>query len=231
VTPLEDLPAEAVPHFEADERLKALLSGIECYLTEGEKFPHHCWKEHYRRVLRFSIILAKEENMSQDRLPLLAAAALIHDIGYHFPERKGKHFQESHSWARKNLSSYGYSEAEVDLIAGAVLCHDHKVGEPESDIGKILHDADALDKASIESRLFRIAVDPSHPLRREVAHKITSRADVARAYLARMEPLSDGGFYCTKAGKKYDAGRVELIKRVFEMYLDERSGKIGFGEE
>jgi hypothetical protein len=228
---IDDIPEEATICFEADSRLGALLAGIERYLLECEKFPHHCWGEHYRRVLRHSLILAREEKLDDERLPLLAAGALIHDIGYHFPGRKGKHFEESHAWALRHLPSYGYSDAEVESIAEAVLYHDHKLGEPRSDIGRILHDADALDKASIASRLFSIAVDRDHPLRREVAHKISSTADVARAYLSRMEALPDGGFYCTAAGRKYDAGRVELIKRVYEMYLEELEGRIGFGTE
>jgi hypothetical protein len=224
---MTDLPSEALGYFEKDSRLSRLLPDVIDLFTDYERFPHHSMKEHYRRVLRNAVNFAHEEHLEEEKILILVCAALIHDIGYHLPRGKEvTHHRASCAWVRENLGKYGYANGEIEIIAQAVLCHDHKYGDPPDDIGKILHDADTIDKASITGRLFGVAVDPSHPLRREVAHKITSRSDIARAYLLRLSPLPDGEYFYTAAGKKSNAGRIELVRKVFETYLAEEEGTV-----
>lgn len=221
------VPEEAQPYFEGDARLTKLLEGVSGYLTNYERYPHHSWGEHYTRVLRNAAVFAREERLPDSRIHLLMAAALIHDIGYHIPHGNDvTHHVVSEKWAAENLGSFGYNEEEVQALRHAVLYHDHKYGHPVDDMGKILHDADTIDKASITGRLFGVAVDPGHPLRREVAHKIRNTLEVARAYLLRLQPISDGSYFYTEAGRRADAGRIDLIKRVFETYLAEQEGRI-----
>jgi len=221
------LPERVLPWFERDDRLPRLLDAIRPELVKFERWPHHCWDEHYRRVLRNAVVFAEEEGLSQPDTVLVVTATLVHDIGYHSPEEEGRHLQISHRWVLKNLGGFGFSSSEVEIVADAVLFHDHKLGEPSHIVGKILHDADTLEKASISARVFGAAIDANHPLRREIAHKnINSILDYARAYLRRMEPLSSGSYYYTETGRRYDAGRLELVRRIFELYIDEQQGRL-----
>lgn len=221
------IPEKIQEYFNRDERLPRLFAAITPDLVKSERWPHHCWDEHYRRVLMTAVTFAEEENLSFVDTVLVIAAALVHDIGYHYPDEAGRHLEISHRWVQKHLKEYGFTAAEVEIVADAVLCHDHKLGEPSHVVGKIVHDADTLEKASITARVFGAAIDPGHPLRREIAHKnINSILDYARAYLRRMEPLRSRSYYYTETGKRYDAGRLELIRKIFELYVEEQEGKL-----
>ncbi|GEM_PF-2223097 len=222
-----ELPDKVLEYFKRDERLSRLFTAIAPDLVKSERWPHHCWNEHYRRVLWNAVVFAEEEDLSFIDSVLVITAALVHDIGYHYPEEAGRHLQISHRWVLKNLGEFGFTPAEVETVADAVLYHDHKLGEPSCEVGKILHDADTLEKASISARVFGAAINANHPLRREIAHKnINSILDYAKAYLRRMEPLGCGSYYYTETGKRYDAGRLELVRRVFELYIQEQEGQL-----
>lgn len=222
-----EIPEKVQEYFKKDERLPRLFTAIAPDLVKSDRWPHHCWDEHYRRVLRNAVTFAEEENLSFGDAVLVITATLVHDIGYHYPDEEGRHLQISHRWVQKHLGEYGFSAAEVEIVADAVLYHDHKLGEPSHEVGKILHDADTLEKASISARVFGAAIDANHPLRREIAHKnINSILDYARAYLRRMEPLHSGSYYYTETGNRYDAGRLELVRKLFELYIEEQEGKL-----
>jgi HD superfamily phosphodiesterase len=217
-----EIPEKVQQYFEKDDRLSRLFTAITPDLIKSERWPHHCWDEHYRRVLRNAVTFAEEENLSFTDAVLVITATLVHDIGYHYPDEAGRHLQISHRWVHEHLGDYDFSPAEVEIVADAVLHHDHKLGEPSHEVGKILHDADTLEKASISARVFGAAIDANHPLRREIAHKnINSILDYARAYLRRMEPFRSGSYYYTETGRRYDAGRLEMVRKLFELYIEE----------
>jgi predicted metal-dependent HD superfamily phosphohydrolase len=90
-------------------------------LLDTELPPHLYYhnKEHTQYVLNATLQLATEEKVTDDDLPLLFAAALMHDTG--FIETVKNHEEKSCDIARQLLPDYGYSAAAIETICELVM--------------------------------------------------------------------------------------------------------------
>ena len=126
---------------EMEEELAALRAAAAPFAESGAHGP-----DHSERVLRTALSLGRELGAN---LRILAAAALLHDIGR--PEEcasQGKvcHARRGAELAEPILRRLGYSEAETAAVCAAIRTHRFRSGErPESLEAQILFDADKLD--------------------------------------------------------------------------------------
>ncbi|WP_431134859.1 HD domain-containing protein [Psychroserpens mesophilus] len=83
--------------------------------------------------------IASKENVSQKEILLVKIAALYHDLG--FVKIREGHEKESCKIAKRQLSAYGYSKEDIDIICEAIMAT--KVPQnPTNHLGQILADAD-----------------------------------------------------------------------------------------
>jgi HD superfamily phosphodiesterase len=101
-------------------------------------------KDHIFRVLRRCIVLG--EKMNAD-LEVLAAAAYLHDLGWHYLEEAGLHGVLGAQKAEPVLERISFPTGKRSAVIHAIAVHD--TGIPPEDRttleSKILYDADKLD--------------------------------------------------------------------------------------
>jgi len=98
--------------------------------------------EHVHRVRNWAVDIAMNEGY--ERLDLVKAAALLHDIGYTFVDEKN-HGQVGAAKAREYLHENGFfSEEEIDEVVHAIEHHSSNRGG-HGRLLDILRDADMLD--------------------------------------------------------------------------------------
>lgn len=127
----------------APQELDALRRAARPYAS-GEGGAHG--PDHSERVLRTALHLGRE--LGAD-LRVLAAAALLHDIGRSEESRsRGRlcHARRGAELAAPILRDLGYAEAEIAAICHVIAAHRYRGGRvPESLEARILFDADKLD--------------------------------------------------------------------------------------
>lgn len=101
--------------------------------------------EHVDRVLKNAKMIAKKEKVD---LRMITAAVLLHDIiTYPKSDPRSKNSSiESAEKSREILKKYDFSEDEIQIISDAI--RDHSASRnvvPQTNVGKILQDADRLD--------------------------------------------------------------------------------------
>lgn len=132
---------------------KALMDAMEAYFGADAKRVNHA-----RKVTGYAERLMEKEK--GDRAIVLGAAVL-HDIGIHQAERKhgsssGKYQEiEGPPIARDILVKLGFQPAQVDEICD-IVAHHHSPGKVNTQIFKIVYDADWLvnlkDEYDIQDR-------------------------------------------------------------------------------
>lgn len=112
--------------------MEDLKQNLPAYLT------YHS-PQHTMHVLNKTILIAREEIVSDDELFLLKIAALYHDTGYKFANEN--HEAESCRVAEKELTELGFGKVEIDQIAGMIMAT--KIPQrPQTKLERILADAD-----------------------------------------------------------------------------------------
>ena len=98
--------------------------------------------EHVHRVQNWAVVIAMNEGY--ERLDLVQAAALLHDIGYTFVDERN-HGQVGAGKAREYLQKNGYfSKKDIEEIVHAIEHHSSNRGG-HGKLLDILRDADMLD--------------------------------------------------------------------------------------
>ncbi|HBI14893.1 MAG TPA: phosphohydrolase [Desulfobulbaceae bacterium] len=102
--------------------------------------------DHTDRVFQLALSLGR---VLGARMDILAAAALLHDIGRRFEsESKGEvcHAQKGAELAQTILADLGFAAADIEAITHCIRSHRFRSREaPQSLEAKILFDADKLD--------------------------------------------------------------------------------------
>jgi HD superfamily phosphodiesterase len=94
---------------EISELLKAKLN---------PKLTYHGF-HHVENVMQAAMMLADHIHLSNEDLLLLKTAVMLHDSG--FTVTYVNHEAESVLIGRKMLPAYGYTEADIDIIAGMIM--------------------------------------------------------------------------------------------------------------
>lgn len=186
--------------------------------------------DHSERV--FQTAMAIGEAMAA-RVDILAAAALLHDIGRN-KERtsRGKicHADKGAAMARPLLEQLGYCKDDIDAICHCIRAHRFRGKiQPKSLEAKILFDADKLDSigaigigraflfaGQIGSRLHNPDVDPA-------TTKSYSTEDTAyREFQVKMSRVK--GQMLTPIGQKIASRRHLFMERFFDQLNQEIYG-------
>lgn len=92
--------------------IQSLKDNLAPFLT------YHDWK-HTEHVIRMSEYIALKEKVSPEDIVLIKTAALFHDAGFITTISEG-HEEESIRMAQEKLPHYGYSNQEIECIAGMI---------------------------------------------------------------------------------------------------------------
>lgn len=216
--PIDNRLAEAfAPH-------AALAEALLPFSTEAGDGAHD--PAHILRVFRNAMRIHGEEG-GDGRI--LAAAVLLHDcvaVEKNSPLRS----QASRLAAERAsglLGERGWSEADREAVAHAVLTHSFSANIPPETIeAKILQDADRLDAIGMigAARCFYIAGRMGSALYDVVDPKAETRALDDRAFAidhfpAKLFKLADG--FQTEAGRRLAAERHQRLQQVLEAFLSE----------
>ncbi len=101
--------------------------------------------EHVHRVLKNAKMIAKKEKVD---MQMVTAAVLLHDI-ISYPKsdpRSNNSSIESAEISKSILKNYNFTTNEIQIISEAIRDHSASRGiVPQTNVGKILQDADRLD--------------------------------------------------------------------------------------
>jgi len=119
-----------------------MLQELENYVRESmDREVGHDFK-HVDRVRNWALFIAREEGYSP--LYLVAATALLHDIGLPRVKQRSEHGPVGAMIAKQYLQQKDWlAQAEIELIAYAI--HHHNTKQGSSPLLNILRDADMLD--------------------------------------------------------------------------------------
>ncbi len=105
--------------------------------------------QHFAKVYHYSVLIGEQENIGDEKLDILKAAAAVHDIGIKIAEQKygrnnGK-LQEQFGpeEAEKMLSEVGYSKEKINRIC-FLVGHHHTYTDIDGIDCQILVEADFL---------------------------------------------------------------------------------------
>lgn len=178
--------------------------------------------DHSERVYFLALSLGRELNA---RLDILAAAALLHDIGRrHETKSKGGvcHARQSAEMAGPILAELEFDPADIKAIQHCIRCHRFR-GEdtPESLEAKIIFDADKLDSIGAVGigRAFLFAGQIGAKLHdAEIDHTKTmsySHEDTAyREFQVKMSKVKDQ--MLTKPGRQLAQQRHRFMETFFD---------------
>ena len=119
------------------------LEMIKLYQGDSKRIQHFC------KVHSYAKLIGEMENIDQDTLFILEAAALTHDIGIHLCEEKygncnGKlQEKEGPDIAKKMLSELGFEDAVSDRVQ-YLIAHHHTYTDIDGIDYQILVEADFL---------------------------------------------------------------------------------------
>ena len=194
----------------------------------GEKEGGSHGPDHSERVYFMALAIGRELSA---RLDILAAAALLHDIGRrHETETRGDicHAQKSAELAEPVLDKLGFSPKDIEAIQHCIRSHRFRGQEaPQSQEAQILFDADKLDSIGAVGigRAFLFAGQIGAKLHdAEIDHGKTdaySNEDTAyREFQVKMSRVRDQ--ILTAPGKKLAQQR----HRFMEIFFDELNREI-----
>lgn len=211
---------------EKTEILKRISAG-HCAGEGGSHGP-----DHSERVYIMSLAIGNE---LQARLDILAAAALLHDIGRRFESAsRGKicHARKGAEMAEEILAGLGFAQQDIERIAHCIRAHRFRSNErPETLEARILFDSDKLDSIGAIGigRAFLFAGQIGARLHdAEADHAKTlsySREDTAyREFQVKMSRVRDQ--MLTPLGRKI----AERRHRFMEIFFDELNREM-YGSE
>ena len=122
---------------------KLHLKMVELYKGDPKRIQHFC------KVHSYSKLIGECENIDEDTLFILEAAALTHDIGIHYCEEKygncnGKlQEKEGPAIAKKLLSEIGFTDTVSDRVQ-YLIAHHHTYDNIDGIDYQILVEADFL---------------------------------------------------------------------------------------
>lgn len=122
---------------------KLHLEMINLYQGDAKRIQHFC------KVHSYAKLIGEMENIDKDKLFILEAAALTHDIGIHLCEEKygncnGKlQEKEGPDIAKSLLSALGFDEAVSDRVQ-YLIAHHHTYNNIDGIDYQILVEADFL---------------------------------------------------------------------------------------
>lgn len=122
---------------------KLHLEMINLYQGDAKRIQHFC------KVHSYAKLIGEMENIDKDKLFILEAAALTHDIGIHLCEEKygncnGKlQEKEGPDIAKSLLSALGFDEAVSDRVQ-YLIAHHHTYNNIDGLDYQILVEADFL---------------------------------------------------------------------------------------
>ncbi|MHB8809770.1 MAG: HD domain-containing protein [Desulfobulbaceae bacterium] len=193
---------------------------------EEEGGPHG--PDHTERVYFMALTLGRALGA---RLDILAAAALLHDIGRrHESESKGAvcHARKGAELAQPVLADLGFAAADIEAITHCIRAHRFRGVEPPRTLeAEILFDADKLDSigaigigraflfaGQIGARLHDAEIDHSHT-------RAYSREDTAyREFQVKMSRIREQ--MLTAPGREL----AERRHRFMEIFFDELNREI-----
>ena len=110
-------------------------------MFQNKHDPHLTYHhgEHTLRVVDIAAMIATHEKTGVESMRLIKTAALFHDTGFLISPKD--HEQESIRIARQHLPALGYSQVEIDIIAGLILATEIPQ-QPKTHEEMIVADAD-----------------------------------------------------------------------------------------
>jgi len=207
---------------EKTDRLWA-ISKKYCEQEGGSHGP-----DHSERVYFLALTLGREVNA---RLDILAAAALLHDIGrQHETKSRGQicHAQKSAELAGPILEELGFTGEDITSIQHCIRTHRFRgQEEPKTLEARVLFDADKLDSIGAVGigRAFLFAGQIGaklHDAEIDHAHTLSySNEDTAyREFQVKMSRVRDQ--MCTEPGKRLAEQRHHFM----EIFFDELNREI-----
>ncbi len=211
-------------HADCFAPFEALAETLIPHAAQGDDGSHDL--AHIHRVFRNAMRIHAQEGGSG---PVLVASVLLHDcvsVEKNSPLRSQASRLAAEK-ARGILSDLGWSAADVDAVAHAILTHSFSANlVPETLEAKILQDADRLDAIGMvgAARCFYIAgrmgsalYDPVDPLAKN--RPLDDRRFAIDHFENKLFKLADG--FQTKAGRQLAIERHQRLKQVLDMFLDE----------
>lgn len=211
-------------HADSFAPFEALAQTLIPHAAQGDDGSHDL--AHIHRVFRNATRIHAQEGGNG---PVLVASVLLHDcvsVEKNSPLRSQASRLAAEK-ARGILSDLGWSAADVDAVAHAILTHSFSANlVPETLEAKILQDADRLDAIGMvgAARCFYIAgrmgsalYDPVDPLAKN--RPLDDRRFAIDHFENKLFKLADG--FQTKAGRQLAIERHQRLKQVLDMFLDE----------
>ncbi len=211
-------------HADCFAPFEALAETLIPHAAQGDDGSHDL--AHIHRVFRNATRIHAQERGNG---PVLVASVLLHDcvsVEKNSPLRSQASRLAAEK-ARGILSDLGWSAADVDAVAHAILTHSFSANlVPETLEAKILQDADRLDAIGMvgAARCFYIAgrmgsalYDPVDPLAKN--RPLDDRRFAIDHFENKLFKLADG--FQTKAGRQLAIERHQRLKQVLDMFLDE----------
>lgn len=145
---------------ESDAGLKQVYDFVQESQKNHNNDPSHDMA-HFIRVARMALAFRTEESFINIPERNVIAAALLHDVvnlPKNHPDAK-KASEESAELARDILPGYGFHKDDIHDISDAVLNHSFSRGQiPETNLGKIIQDADRIESLGILGIIRTISV-------------------------------------------------------------------------
>ena len=204
----------------------AAFTAIETYMIECMKDGAHD-TGHIYRVLDYALDISEQYTVDLD---VLAAAALLHDIGRgaQFRDPSLDHAAVGSVMAYTFLTGSGWKADKAEHVKKCISTHrDRKNSQPESMEAKILFDADKLDATGavgIARTLAYIGIvgEPLYTVGSDGEILDGTGEDAPsffQEYHFKLKHICDG-FY-TERAKEIAAGRNETAQRFYAAMLQE----------
>jgi uncharacterized protein len=113
--------------------IDTLIEKLAPFLT------YHDWK-HTEHVIKMAEYIAHQENIPEEDILLIKTAALFHDAGFMTSTGEG-HEEESIRLAESKLPEFGYTNPEIEIIAGMIRATSIPQ-KPKTKLECVLADAD-----------------------------------------------------------------------------------------
>lgn len=139
--------------FDLEEKVKEMFS-TTAWHTQKKVFKVY-WVLHVKPVIDYCKILAKKYKAN---LEILWLAAIMHDIGYFYSDKKS-HAKIGAEKAYKMLLEEGFNGKVAEKVRDTILPHSCIDPKPETIEEKILATADALSHFKLPYFLWRATVD------------------------------------------------------------------------
>ncbi len=210
------------------KNIEALKKEVE-KIFENSRGSHDF--EHTERVFNMALHLCDVEKADKD---IVAAAALLHDIGRSGQDRTRGHIPHEVlgcSLARPILERHGYSKEDISEILHCIESHRFRKGpSPETVEAKVLFDADKLDAIGAVGigRAFVFAGESGAavhiPGLDPAKTSSYSREDTAyREFMVKLVHIRDR--MLTDEGRRLAKARHDFTVDFFKRLDDEAAGK------